>query len=411
MSTHAIKNTANDANEWSTALAALVFQALGMGLIAVYGFYITPVSEQFDVSVATMNLGLAMLLLLSGVMSPWLGRFIDGAALKPVILSGAGIAALGLTAAAFVSTFSLLIAAFLLFSIGVVLYGPVVCNLLLVRAYQTNRARALAIAAMGVSFASILLPLLVASMLNTIHWQMSLLVLAGIVVIGVGGGVLFLVREPDRKELATSSEQELEELPVSGFTGDINFWAMGVITVSVMSIMSLFAIILVPHFLNVGLDNSQAALIMASSGFAGLCGKTSLAYLSDRIRPYLKTFAVFLCAELLVAWLLLLNFESLNVMMLATIMLGFGHGAFIPLLPYMNSVFFEEQTLGRITGLHMAMMMPPALVGPWLAGRYYDQNDSYIGVFLVLSVAMLITLISVTALKMQRSPPVDAAYG
>lgn len=390
-------------NQWSTALAALVFQALGVGLIGVYGFYITPVSEQFDVSIATMNLGLALLLLLSGVLSPSLGRFIDGSALRPVILTGAGIVALGLVSAAFVKSFSLLIVAFLLFSLGIVLYGPVVCNLLLIRGYQTNRARALAIAAMGVSFASILLPLLVAALLNRMHWQMSLLVLAGIVVIGVGGGVLFLVHEPDRSEQRAQHEAAFEQQNPARFVDDINFWAMGVLTAVLMSIMSLFALILVPHFLNVGLDNSQAALLMAASGAAGLCGKTSLAYLSDRVRGYVKTLALVLCAVLLLGWLVLLNFEAVSIMALATMLLGFGHGAFIPLMPYMNSVFFEEHTLGRITGLHMAMMMPPALLGPWLAGRYFDQNASYHGVFLALSIAMSIALFCVLVLNMRAT--------
>lgn len=395
-------------NQWSTALAAMVFQALGIGLIGVYGFYVTPVSQQFDVSIATMNLGLAVLLLLSGLMSPGLGRFVDGAALRPVILTGVCIVALGLVLAALVDSFSMLVAAFLLFSVGIVLYGPVVCNLLLIRGYQSNRARALAIAAMGVSFASILLPLLVAALLNRMHWQMSLFVLAAIVVIGVGGGVLFLVREPNRRELNERDEGASEQAASARFVNDINFWAMGVITALLMSIMSLFAVILVPHFLNVGLDNSQAALLMAASGAAGLCGKSSLAYLSDRIRSHVKTVALILCVELLLAWAVLLNFESMGTMALATAMLGFGHGAFIPLMPYMNSVFFEEHTLGRISGLHMAMVMPPALLGPWLAGRHFDQNANYQGVFLALCIAMLIALISVIALKMRVSPATTA---
>lgn len=390
-------------NQWSTALAAMVFQALGIGLISVYGFYVTPVSEQFDVSIATMNLGLAVLLLLSGLMSPGLGRFVDGAALRPVIFVGACIVALGLVSAALVNSFAMLIAAFLLFSVGIVLYGPVVCNLLLIRGYQTNRARALAIAAMGVSFAAILLPLLAAALLNRMHWQVSLMVLAGIVVIGVGGGVLFLVREPNRSSLNEGDQDADMQASGARFLKDTNFWVMGLVTALLMSIMSLFAVILVPHFLNVGLDNSQAAILMAASGAAGLCGKTSLAYLSDRIRSHVKTLALVLCAELLLAWVVLLYFESLSMMALATAMLGFGHGAFIPLMPYMNSVFFEEHTLGRISGLHMAMMMPLALIGPWLAGRHFDQNASYNGVFLALSVAMLIALISVIALRMRDS--------
>ncbi len=406
MSTVTEKNNESMLKQWSTALAALVFQALGMGLIGVYGFYVTPVAEQFDVSIAAMNSGLALLLLLSGVMSPLLGRFIDGSELKPVILSGALIAALGLVMAAWVNSFSLLIVAFLLFSMGVILYGPVVCNLLLVRGYQTNRARALAIAAIGVSFASILLPVLVAALLNGMHWQTSLLVLAGLVVIGVGGGALFLVREPSRIELQETNTTDSQEVNVSGFFGDVNFWMMGIVTAVLMSIMSLFALILVPHFLSVGLDNSQAALLMASSGLTGLCGKTCLAYLSDRIRPYLKGFALFVCAELLLGWIVLLNFDSMPMMTLATVMLGFGHGAFIPLLPYMNSVLFEEQTLGRISGLHMAMMMPPALIGPWLAGRHFDEVGSYYGVFLALSIAMLLAVVSVFLLKTRASQPI-----
>ncbi|MFK8020646.1 MAG: MFS transporter [Pseudomonadales bacterium] len=397
-----------DFSVWRTAIAGLIFQALGLGVIGVYGFYIEPVGRYFDQGHATLNLGLALLMVLGALVSPLLGRVIDRSSLKPVIAFGAILAALGLCVVSMASSFQIAVAGYLLFAVGIVLYGPLVCNLLIVRSYQQNRARALAIAAIGVSVASVLLPLLVAWLMTEVEWQRSLQVLALVIVVGVFGSALLLVVEPPRRSLMVDDTpaEKGDDTRLTANSGSairywaqLNFWLLGFVVSICMSVMALLALIMVPHFLSTGLSVEHAAWLVSSTGVSGMLGKTSLAVLSERIGPWLKSLAVFLACLQLCAWLILLNFTGPSQMLIAMLALGFTNGLFIPLLPYICSVYFDESSLGKINGAHMAMMLPFALLGPWLAGRHFDEAGSYAGVFAALCAVLACVIAALLALR------------
>lgn len=358
-----------------------------MGLIGVYGFYIQSVAEQFNRSIAVVNSGLAVLLLVSAILSPTLGRLIDKTSLKPVIVLGGTLTAGGLVLMSFAQQFSQLVLGFVVLSAGIVLYGPLVGNLLLVRAYRQHRARAMAIAAAGVSIAAILLPVLVGQLLGAMSWQVSLRVLAVLVMIGVPATAMALVREPDRQDEAQADGQQGQDS--TAIFRNRNFWILGLTMAIVMSLMSLLAVILVPHFLSLGFDHSEAALALASMGVTGLLGKLSLATASDRIRPFVKYLVIGIVITQALVWGVLSISTAFGVGFVAALVLGFCNGTLIPLLPYINSVYFAEDILGRVNGIHMAMMLPFSLVGPWLAGRHFDINGSYLGVFVIFASILL----------------------
>ena len=65
-----------------------------------------------------------------------------------------------------------------MFSLGLALYGPVVVNGLLVKVYPGSEARALAIAAIGISVATAVLPPLVGLLLDSMEWRSALMTIA-----------------------------------------------------------------------------------------------------------------------------------------------------------------------------------------------------------------------------------------
>ncbi len=398
---------------WKTALAGLLLQALGMGLIGVYGFFVNPVAETFGKDFATVNLGLALLLLLSAIASPLVGAVIDRSPLRPVLMLGAVLAGSGLTLVSQADEFGNLVIGFIVFSLGVVCYGPLVCNLLIVRAYSADRARALAVAAIGVSVASVVLPLLTAELLDRYAWRSSLMVLGCGVAFGVFVTALFVVKEPPRQVPVATARQdnppdnsagtEQSQKGPTHFSKNPNFWLMGLVTALVMSAMSLITVVMVPHFLSIDLSRQTAAGLMASMGVAGLIGKLCLAIVSDRVQPVIRRLAGALALAQMLAWLVLATNTDIAVLYGCMLLMGFTNGLFIPLIPYINSVYFRETELGRISGLHMAIMLPFSLLGPWLAGRHFDLSGSYVGVFYVLSAALALVLVSLFLMRSGRS--------
>ncbi len=156
--------------DWIPALTGMACFALGAGLIGVYGFFAEHLAKEFDVGLATINIGPAALLLVPGLVGPVVGKFVDRIPIRRIMLTGATIAMTSLYLAGTASTLTLAAICFLGFALGLAMYGPVVVNGLLIKLYSGREARALAIAAMGISVATILLPPLVGVLLFHLEW-------------------------------------------------------------------------------------------------------------------------------------------------------------------------------------------------------------------------------------------------
>jgi len=163
---------------WLPAFTGMFCLGLGVGLMSVYGFFVKPLSQEFGVGVAVLNIGPVALLLVPGFLAPWIGRLADRLPMCHILLTGVSLTMFSLFAISAAPTLLLVALGFLCFSIGLTLYGPVVIYGLLVKIYPGNEARALAIAAIGISLAVIILPLLVGSLLAHHDWRRTLQCLA-----------------------------------------------------------------------------------------------------------------------------------------------------------------------------------------------------------------------------------------
>ncbi len=141
------------ARAWLPALAGMTCLGLGAGLIGLFGFFVEPLSQEFGVGVATLNIAPVALLLVPGIIAPLVGRLVDVWPIRRMILGGSALALLSLLAISFSSSLLQAGIGFLCFSIGITFYGPVVINGLMVKLYPGQEGRALAIAALGISIA------------------------------------------------------------------------------------------------------------------------------------------------------------------------------------------------------------------------------------------------------------------
>lgn len=366
--------------KWRTAVAVMLCLALGMGLVGAYGFYVQAAADEFDKSIATINLGLALLLLASAFANPVIGWLADRYPIRPLLIAGGFTASGGLFAMSLATDFTAFVAAYLLLALGIILYGPVLTNLLVIRSYREHRARALAIAAIGVSLAAIFVPPIAAHTIELFEWRGSLQALALLVLLLVPLGLFILVVEPPPVE----PQQNEGESAGSQYFKSRSFWILGLATGMILALASLLAVILVPHLRDTGMAATQAAYLMSVMGLAGLCGKLSMATLSSWLSGREKIVAALLAVCQCLSWYIFFTGPGMGGLIVAAGLAGFASGLYVPLLPYMTSLYFPESVLGRVNGLHMAMILPFATLGPWLAGRQYDVTGSYQSVFAAL---------------------------
>jgi predicted MFS family arabinose efflux permease len=285
---------------------------------------------------------------------------------------------------------------FLLFALGLTLYGPVVVNGLMVKLYPGREARALAIAAIGISLAGAGLPPVVGQLLAHLDWRVALLTLSLVLL-----AILWLVILAGIPSKAVGVGVG-EDSGQSGFQRGRSFWLIGFCVALGFNVTVILAVCYPPLFVSRGYSVAQAGWFLSVAGLAGLVGKTAIAWLGDAARGHIRFLAAGVLLIQVLGLGLLSTATSAGGVLMAMALLGFGTGAFIPMHPYLNSRYFDASVIGRVNGAQMPLFLPFGLVGAPLAGLAFDRMGHYQAVLLVLAVALSVA--ALLSLMLPRYP-------
>lgn len=366
---------------------------LGPGVMAIYGFFVEPLSQEFGVGAALLNAGPIALLLVPGFFGPAIGKMADRLPVRAMLLTGVTVSMLSLLAISRAPTLPLVALGFLCFSLGMNLYGPVVVNGMLVKVYAGREARALAVAAIGISFASAILPPLLGSLLAQFDWRGALQWLAIGMLLLLW---LFILAGTPRGVVGVAAA---DARPTdTRFYRDPAFWLIGLCVSLALNVSIVLAVIYPTHFASQGFSVVEAGWFLAASGVGGLLGKSCLAGFGDAARRHVKWAAAVLLFVQCAGILLLYAASGASDVFLALGLIGFGAGAIMPMHPYLNSRYFDAAVSSHVNGAQMPLFLPFALVGAPLAGYVYDRIGSYESVLLALAATLLLAALLVLRL-------------
>lgn len=382
---------------WLPALAGMTCLGLSAGLVSIFGFFVAPLSQEFDVSVAALNVAPVALLLVPGILSPLIGRLIDRMPARRLILAGSGLAMFSLFLASRAPTPFWAAVAFFCFALGFVCYGPVAINGLMVKLYPGREGKALAIVAMGISVSSVTLPLIVGSSLQWFDWRTTL----GVLSVGMLVAIWLWVFVAIPADAGGSVEESSRRV-----AGDIyrrpEFWLVGVTVALALNVMVVLTICYPPLFVQRGFTAVEAGLFLSVAGTGGALGKLSVAGLVDRFSGATRLIVAAILALKLIGLVLLLNVDSTVLVTLSVFLMGFAGGALLPMHPYLNSRYFDAAVIGQVNGAQAPLFLPLGLIGPPLAGYVFDQTGSYDLVLAGLIGVQLVAVLMVFLLPRTR---------
>jgi len=358
----------------------------GIGLVGIFGFFVEPLSREFEVGTAVINIGPIALVLVPAFAAPLVGRLVDRMSIRGMILAGVTLAMLSLMAISVAPSLRLLACGFLMFALGLTLYGPVVINGMLVKTYPGSEARALGIAAMGISVASVLLPPLMGVLMADLGWRLAL----G----GLAFGLLFLLWLLVLAGIPATAgviAPEAHRGADSGLYRSLPFWLIGLCVAMGLTVSLVLSICYPPHFLNTGYSAAEAGLFLAVAGACGLGGKLGVAWLGDAGRAYARWVAAALLLIEALGIGLLLVADGPGTTALAVGLAGVGAGGMMPMHPYLNSRYFDAARIGEVNGAQAPLFLPFALVGAPLSGYAFDQLGNYQLVLQTLSGVLIIS--------------------
>jgi sugar phosphate permease len=382
--------SAKNFHGWWVVLAGFVCTVMAIGSTTYcFGLFVAPLAQEFELSRADANGGFIFLLLGFALWAPLVGRLLDRAPARLVMVAGGWLFALGFGLIAFARSPLLMGLAILgPVSLGTVAAGALAANTVAARWFHRHRGRALGVLAVSTSVGGFTMPPLVAQLMGSYGWRYALgvqgLVVAGVVTLAV----LLLIRDrpsdlglnrdgadADPAQPAAASAPAGAEWPFRKLLRTPNFWLVACGAGILLGADQALLTSMIPYGTDAGLSLTQASLLMSCLTFSAIIGKLGIGALADRVDKRMLFCAVAACNFTFLGVLLL--GPSYPVLLLACCIIGLAIGGTYPLWMTITADCFGTASFGAVMGTMNLVTMPFAIGAVRYIGAVFDRSKSY----------------------------------
>ena len=381
---------------WVVVGVVFVTMALGVNARTAFSLVFAPILDEFGWERGLTAGAFSFGFIVSAVMSPLMGRFMDRRGPRIVLEIGVFSMGLGLILATFMtSPLHLYLTFGLLVGVGSICMGYTGQSLFLPNWFVRKRGFAVSLAFAGVGVGSILLLPWMQSVIDASGWRTACGTL-GVIILVVLAPLNLLVRRGPRD---VGLEPDGDPRPLPGATPRSNvvdpawagidwtlpramrtarFWWLALGYFGGLYIWYAVQVHQTKYLLEVGFGKQSAALALGVVSLAGIPGQIALGALSDRLgREIVWGLA---CLGFAITYLTLLalpaspNLLLLYAMVLAQGMLGYGMTSVMGAMPL---EIFEGKHFGSIYGTIMLSGLAGGAFAPWITGVIHDVTGSY----------------------------------
>lgn len=395
-------------------LLGVIGNALGTGLIGVYGFMVSPLIEEFGATPAQLGLGMSIAILSMAAFAPVLGPLFDRGHLRSTMLAGVAIMFSGMLLISRGSTLWQVALGLAVAAAGTSMYGFLPVQVMIVNWFIRRRGTALAIAAAGTSLAGFAVPPVTAWLIEVATWRGALVWLAvGAAAVAAPAIALLAVRRPedvgqhpDGDAAAASvlaDESSSDSIALSQLAGQANFWLIGIGLGLALCVPVGSSVFFVRHLEELGIPRTQSALVMPVMAACSLAGKLTVGFLADRYDRRLLAVAALLSHVLGLS--IVATGTTLGTMFAAALPMGLGGGGFMPLPGILQGACFGRLVIGRVSGLHAFLGLPFLLASAPLVGLAASHTGSFVLPFLGLGCIQLLAAGLLACIRIPQTEP------
>ena len=394
---------------WQMVYTGMMMEFSVVGFV----FYCFPLmfselEKDLGASQTQLSSALSLFFIFSTIASIFLGRILDKYSIKGIMTLGGIIFSFGLFSIAFVeNTLSLLIIYATLIAIG----GPALGNLsitkLVANWFDAKAGIALGIAAIGISFSGVVLPILVDPLIDLIGWRNVYLVFASIVILVLLPVVRIIVinnpeeigQKKDDSEFKPSSNLDQTLLKISDFFKSKIFWIISLTFAFQFFAMGGVLLHLPLHSEKVGFNETfflltfpikQYVFAYSVAAFGGVVGKVLFGYLVDKLNPNKPVMIMMLMQSLGIFGITFSG--GFLFFTFFCFMFGLGFGGAMVLMSACFLKAFGSVNLGSVRGFSGMIVVPLQPVGIFFVGRAFDLNF-YLEAFQIMGLVTLIGFI------------------
>ena len=376
---------------WYIVALTLVNQALALGVL-VYSFalFVVPWLDEFEVSRSKIMLAILSFQIVTGLLSPVLGRYMDQFAMRLLVLSGALAMSLGLFLLSLATEFWQIVALHVtLLPVGMILTGTLASQTMVSKWFTEKRGLAIGVSSMGTSLGGLSVPLVTAWLIGEQGWQGAYLVLAMLsLILLVPLNYLVLRHDPPILRLQ-ASETSGVEMKTWRTRQILESWAFWIPVLALIPINAAFGgtqFNLGAYMSDLGFGKAVAAQLIAITSGAMIVGKLFFGSLGDRV-DHRKLYWL-MAGLLLVSMYFYEGSPGRPALFLAASLQGFATGGVMPMMGIMYSSRFGTLSFGRVLGLVNLFLMIGSF-GSILSGWIFDLTQSYDAAFQVFALLLL----------------------
>ncbi|MEY4139190.1 MAG: putative sialic acid transporter [Pseudomonadota bacterium] len=388
-----------------------------------FGAYVAVLRDSEGWSKTALSGVAAMQQVEGALLGPLQGWVIDrfgprGMVTAGVVLFGVGLMLLGST-----QSLAGFYAVYILIALGMSLAGYFSLSITLINWFHRYRSRALSILVLGTAAAGFAAPGIAWS-LQVYGWRHTALV-SGLVALLVGlplartlhrrpedlgqhvDGIAPLPRaQESQPTVATAQASPSRDASIGEALRTPAFWLLGLGHGSALFVVSAFQVHAITHVKEgLGYSLAQAALLLSVQTLAYTVGVLLSGVVGDRWDK--RRISAF-CLLLHALGLLLLAYASTwETVLAAGLAHGFAWGFRGPLMQAIRADYFGRESIGKILGASMLLVLIGQVGGPIVAGVLADATGNYRLGFTIL--ATLAGLGSVFFLMLPKPPAKEVA--
>ncbi len=378
------------------------------------GVFLPALSEELaDGSRFAIAMGFSVASITSAIAAPFLGAYLDRNSPRIVILCGIGIVTSSYLLLAVCQTlwqFYLIVGVGM--GLGMTCMGNLAYHKTIISWFDHWRGRALALGVLGASVSGVVMPPLVTALVANIGWRGTYVVFAGIVAAILVPLIWFLLRDRpedvgevrDGRNYTESHQDEIIEADSEArlwtrmeMLRYPTFWAIAGIFGAMGCVYSAVMLHLFGHLKDVGMDGSDAALILSGTALFAALGKPLVGWMSDQFGARITTWVALVCQA--IALVTFANADHFTTALAAGFMYGFGYAGMSPLRAFALSVAVGNRSFGTGNGLIRILELPLVISASPLAGYIYDSTGSYQLAFYILAGLMLVSCVGPLLLR------------
>jgi MFS family permease len=401
-----------------------------------YGVFFKALASDFGGSRLGVALGLTVMNVVAGALSPFIGRALDRGSIRSIMCLGTLLLSAGFLLVSRITAlwqFYVLLGSLL--AAGTMMMGGLATSTLVARWFVDRRGTALGLAGMGISLSGMVMAPVATQLISGVGWRNAFLVYAAVtVVVGLPAIWAFVLNRPEDVGLApdgrvvrpvgahsnsrrppSPGDQPAEsgaghEWSTRSALAGANFWIIAAVIALNFTSMGAVLTHIVPHATDIGFAPLQAAFVLSCIAGLGVVGKALFGWIADRIE---KRRAVWIaCGFQALGIFGILNVRSYPLLLLAGGIFGLGMGGIVPLWGALIGAGFGRHAFGRVMGLMSPFMLPIQSLGVPFAGYIFDRTGSYNAAFQTfLGIYALAALVLVFLRLPQAEPGSDDLTG